>query len=147
MNPQPLNRYSLAVADAVGTVLDEDEFPAVIGGGCSILLGTMLALRRRGPDLPRGPRLRSHGHGRRLVGNDPQAVTDRIRARNGFHAERRIGARVESARASNWLDTMVLPRSGGHLVSVLPEKGVPDGKTVEVSGGIPPGGGAAGVGL
>ena len=48
MNPQPLNRYSRALADAVGAVLDEDEFPVVLGGDCSILLGTMLALRRRG---------------------------------------------------------------------------------------------------
>jgi arginase len=48
MNPQSLNRYSRALADAVGAVLDEDEFAVVLGGDCSILLGTMLALRRRG---------------------------------------------------------------------------------------------------
>jgi arginase len=48
MNPRPLNQYSRALADAVGAVLDEDEFPVVLGGDCSILLGTMLALRRRG---------------------------------------------------------------------------------------------------
>ncbi|MDR2985709.1 MAG: arginase family protein [Nocardiopsaceae bacterium] len=48
MNPHSLNRYSRALADAVGAVLDEDEFPVVLGGDCSILLGTMLALRRRG---------------------------------------------------------------------------------------------------
>jgi arginase len=29
-------------------VLDEGEFPVVLGGDCSVLLGTMLALRQRG---------------------------------------------------------------------------------------------------
>jgi arginase len=48
MNPQPLNQYSRELADSVGAVLDEGEFPVVLGGDCSILLGTMLALRRRG---------------------------------------------------------------------------------------------------
>jgi arginase len=48
MNPQSLNRYSRDLADAVGALLDQDEFPVVLGGDCSILLGTMLALRRRG---------------------------------------------------------------------------------------------------
>jgi arginase len=32
----------------VAAVLDEEEFPVVLGGDCSILLGTMLSLRRRG---------------------------------------------------------------------------------------------------
>jgi arginase len=36
------------LADAVTAVLNEGEFPVVLGGDCSILLGTMLALRRRG---------------------------------------------------------------------------------------------------
>lgn len=48
MNPQALNRYSSSLADAVGAVLDNGEFPIVLGGDCSILLGAMLALRRRG---------------------------------------------------------------------------------------------------
>ena len=48
LNPRPLNQYSRILADAVGEVLDENEFPVVLGGDCSILLGTMLALRRRG---------------------------------------------------------------------------------------------------
>ncbi|HEX7994616.1 MAG TPA: arginase family protein [Streptosporangiaceae bacterium] len=48
MNPNALNRYSRTLADAVGALLDQDEFPVVLGGDCSILLGTMLALRRRG---------------------------------------------------------------------------------------------------
>jgi arginase len=48
MNPQAISGYSPLLADAVGAVLDEGEFPVVLGGDCSVLLGTMLALRRRG---------------------------------------------------------------------------------------------------
>ncbi len=48
MNPQAISDYSPLLADAVAAVLDEGEFPVVLGGDCSILLGTMLALRRRG---------------------------------------------------------------------------------------------------
>ncbi|MGD0926568.1 MAG: arginase family protein [Streptosporangiaceae bacterium] len=48
MNPQAIRGYSPRLADAVAAVLDEGEFPVVLGGDCSILLGTMLALRRRG---------------------------------------------------------------------------------------------------
>ena len=48
MNPQAISGYSSSLADAVAAVLDEGEFPLVLGGDCSVLLGTMLALRRRG---------------------------------------------------------------------------------------------------
>ncbi len=48
MNPQAIRDYSPLLADAVTRVLGEGEFPVVLGGDCSILLGTMLALRRRG---------------------------------------------------------------------------------------------------
>jgi arginase len=48
MNPQALADYSSELADAVTAVLDQGEFPVVLGGDCSLLLGTMLALRRRG---------------------------------------------------------------------------------------------------
>ena len=48
MNPHAISSYTLLLADAVAAVLDEGEFPVVLGGDCSILLGTMLALRRRG---------------------------------------------------------------------------------------------------
>lgn len=36
------------LADAVGAVVDAGEFPIVLGGDCSIVLGCLLALRRRG---------------------------------------------------------------------------------------------------
>jgi len=48
LNPQGIAAYSLQLADAVGSVLDRGEFPVVLGGDCSILLGDMLALNRRG---------------------------------------------------------------------------------------------------
>jgi arginase len=48
LNPHAIAEYSRQLADAVGSVLDRAEFPVVLGGDCSILLGDMLALRRRG---------------------------------------------------------------------------------------------------
>jgi arginase len=48
LNPVGIADYSPRLADAVGTVIDQGEFPVVLGGDCSILLGCMLALRRKG---------------------------------------------------------------------------------------------------
>ncbi|MGI5372894.1 arginase family protein [Streptomyces sp. CA-251387] len=48
LNPHAIARYSARLADAVGGVLDAGRFPVVLGGDCSILLGNLLALRRRG---------------------------------------------------------------------------------------------------
>jgi arginase len=48
LNPHAIAEYSRDLADALGDVLDRGEFPVVLGGDCSILLGDMLALRRRG---------------------------------------------------------------------------------------------------
>ncbi|AZQ39736.1 arginase family protein [Streptomyces cyaneochromogenes] len=48
LNPHAIAEYSARLADAVGGVLDEGRFPVVLGGDCSILLGNLLALRRRG---------------------------------------------------------------------------------------------------
>jgi arginase len=48
LNPQALAQYSVALADAIAPVLDRSEFPVVLGGDCSILLGCALATRRRG---------------------------------------------------------------------------------------------------
>jgi arginase len=48
LNGPEIARWSPLLADAVGVVLDAGEFPVVLGGDCSILLGSMLALRRRG---------------------------------------------------------------------------------------------------
>lgn len=47
LNPAGIAAYSLALADAVGGVLDTGRFPVVLGGDCGILLGQLLALRRR----------------------------------------------------------------------------------------------------
>lgn len=48
LNPRGLHDYAHLLADAVGRVLESGGTPVVLGGDCSILLGTMLALRRRG---------------------------------------------------------------------------------------------------
>ena len=48
LNPTGIRDYALQLADATGTVLDRGEVPIVLGGDCSILLGPLLALRRRG---------------------------------------------------------------------------------------------------
>ncbi|MFF7891549.1 arginase family protein [Streptomyces sp. NPDC007907] len=47
LNGDGIAAYSVALADAVGEVLDAGGFPVVLGGDCSVLLGTLLALRRR----------------------------------------------------------------------------------------------------
>ncbi|WP_225768343.1 arginase family protein [Inquilinus sp. Marseille-Q2685] len=48
LNAEAIAAWSPRLADAVGAVLDSGEFPVVLGGDCTILLGSMLALRRRG---------------------------------------------------------------------------------------------------
>jgi arginase len=48
LNPHGIAAFSRVLADAVGGVLDRGERPFVLGGDCSILLGALLALRRRG---------------------------------------------------------------------------------------------------
>jgi arginase len=48
LNAKEISVYSPRLADAIDSVLDNGEFPLVLGGDCSILLGSMLALRRRG---------------------------------------------------------------------------------------------------
>ncbi|NEE12206.1 arginase family protein [Streptomyces sp. SID7499] len=47
LNPGGIAAYSVALAGAVGDVLGHGRFPVVLGGDCSVLLGTLLALRRR----------------------------------------------------------------------------------------------------
>ena len=48
LNPQGIHDYSLRLAEAVTSVLEENKFPLVLGGDCSILIGNLLALRRIG---------------------------------------------------------------------------------------------------
>jgi arginase len=48
LNPAGIAAYSRVLADAVGAVVDGGEFPVVLGGDCSIVLGALLALKRRG---------------------------------------------------------------------------------------------------
>jgi arginase len=48
LNARGIAEYSTALADAVTDVVGRGEFPILLGGDCSILLGSSLALRRRG---------------------------------------------------------------------------------------------------
>jgi arginase len=48
LNAHAIAEWSPKLADAVEAVLAVDEFPVVLGGDCSILLGPTLALKRRG---------------------------------------------------------------------------------------------------
>jgi arginase len=48
LNSAGLRDYAHRLADTTGEVLDGGEVPIVLGGDCSILLGNMLALNRRG---------------------------------------------------------------------------------------------------
>src|SRR5215204_2260513 len=47
-NGKALRSYSLDLAERVGAVVQEGEFPFVLGGDRSILIGSMLALSFRG---------------------------------------------------------------------------------------------------
>jgi arginase len=48
LNPTGLRDYAHQLCDATGDALDGGEVPIVLGGDCSILLGNLLALNRRG---------------------------------------------------------------------------------------------------
>jgi len=48
LNAHALAEWSPRLANAIELVLNAGEFPVVLGGDCTILLGSMLALRRRG---------------------------------------------------------------------------------------------------
>ena len=48
LNPVGLRDYAHQLAEATGEVLDRGEVPIVLGGDCSIVLGNLLALSRRG---------------------------------------------------------------------------------------------------
>jgi arginase len=43
--------YSKQLADRIGAIIDAGEFPVVLGGDCSIVLGSALAMNRLGEDV------------------------------------------------------------------------------------------------
>lgn len=47
-NASSLRSYTIELAEQIGHLLNQSCFPLVLGGDCSILLGSALALRRRG---------------------------------------------------------------------------------------------------
>jgi len=48
LNPHEVHGYSVAIADAVQKQLKTGHFPIVLGGDCTILIGSMLGLKRGG---------------------------------------------------------------------------------------------------
>ena len=48
LNAQAMAAWSPRLADALEAIFDRGEFPIILGGDCTIVLGSMLALRRRG---------------------------------------------------------------------------------------------------
>lgn len=48
LNAQAIAEWSPKLANAMEAVLDAGEFPVILGGDCSIVLGSTLALKRRG---------------------------------------------------------------------------------------------------
>jgi arginase len=48
LNANEIADYTYKLADAVSPLLDAGNFPIVLGGDCSIVLGAALALKRRG---------------------------------------------------------------------------------------------------
>ena len=48
LNPHGITAVARDVANAVDATLDAGRFPVLLGGDCSIVLGPLLALRRRG---------------------------------------------------------------------------------------------------
>jgi arginase len=43
--------YSVRLADRIGAIIDANEFPVVVGGDCSILLGAAVAINRLAEEL------------------------------------------------------------------------------------------------
>lgn len=48
-NGQSIRAFNLELADLVGTALRAGEFPVIVGGDCSILLGALAGARRHAP--------------------------------------------------------------------------------------------------
>jgi len=46
LNPKTIREYSLYLERRVSQLLNNEQFPLVLGGDCSILIGALLALRR-----------------------------------------------------------------------------------------------------
>lgn len=46
-----IHSYSVRLAERIGAIVDGGEFPLVLGGDCSILLGSALAMRRLGEEV------------------------------------------------------------------------------------------------
>lgn len=48
LNPQGIRSYSLSLARVVSAALQRNQFPIVLGGDCSVVIGNAIALKRLG---------------------------------------------------------------------------------------------------
>jgi arginase len=46
-----ISAYSQRLADRIGAITDAGEFPLILGGDCSVLLGSMVAMHRLGEEV------------------------------------------------------------------------------------------------
>jgi arginase len=51
LNPDTIKAFSLQLAEKVISVLHKKQFPIVLGGDCSILIGNLLALKQMGSNI------------------------------------------------------------------------------------------------
>ena len=56
LNPDTIRAFSLQLAEKVISVLHKKQFPIVLGGDCSILIGNLLALKQMGSSSASGSR-------------------------------------------------------------------------------------------
>src|SRR5918996_4361840 len=54
LNPDIIRAFSLQLAEKVISVLHKKQFPIVLGGDCSILIGNLLALKQMSSSDSRG---------------------------------------------------------------------------------------------
>jgi arginase len=126
-NPTALRDYAHRLGDATGAVLDDGDIPIVLGGDCSILLGNLLALHRRGrhgllfidghADFYQ-PAAEPNGEAASMdlalaAGRGPSVVTDLegraplVRDRDVVHVGRRDAEEAEQAGSQRIEDTAI----------------------------------------
>jgi hypothetical protein len=105
MNPQPLHNYSRSLADAVEAILDSGDFPVVLGGDCSLLLGRRRPLGTACSCRPRGAVTASRQPGRTVRGG--------IGAASSFRPASAVGReRGQDQRSGRRLGPAACPFTG-----------------------------------
>jgi arginase family enzyme len=140
MNASAVRAGVLAVADKVAEALERDLFPLVIGGDCTVELGTVLGWQRHRsetsllyfdahPDLNTPDSAWAEERGAFLVHFDTDSIdmTDLPLAEN---TDRNVGLSFEAV--ANALDVLLAsPQLGALTITEInPHHGEPDGATL-----------------